>query len=455
MKNNNNNSIKNNKIGTKNNSNNTTNNNNTNNKPNNDKTNSHPCISEERSFGIVGVDDNAIQKHLGSLDDWNLNVFQLDDLSNGHPLIVMGYSIFKQRELMVKFQIEPRTLLNYLSTIEKHYHLSHLYHNRSHAADVTNSVHVLLNKTPLLKVFSDVEILATLFASLIHDVDHPGLTNQHLINTNSDLALMYNDESILENHHLAVAFKLLQYPDCDIFQHFTEHSRKRIRINVINMVLATDMSKHMSLLAGLKTMVEARKVSGTGVLVFDEANDRLQVLKCLLHCADLANPTKHLDIYNGWIERVINEFHNQGDIERSLGLEISPMCDRNNASIEKSQVGFIDFVVQPLWEAWAELVEPFCDDILDTIDCNKTYYQALSITSPKSGEEKKGGVFVKEGNDKNNSRRNSLHFEFPRQEENLKNEVEGHDKVNRENILKNVHPVRITIEKSHSILQEE
>lgn len=35
----------------------------------------------------------------------------------------------------------------------------------------------------------------------------------------SELAIMYNDESVLENHHLAVAFKLLQNEECDIFQH--------------------------------------------------------------------------------------------------------------------------------------------------------------------------------------------------------------------------------------------
>ena len=46
---------------------------------------------------------------------------------------------------------------------------------------------------------------------------------------------------------------------------------------VIDMVLATDMSKHMSLLADLKTMVETKKVAGSGVLLLDNYSDRIQV----------------------------------------------------------------------------------------------------------------------------------------------------------------------------------
>jgi hypothetical protein len=52
----------------------------------------------------------------------------------------------------------------------------------------------------------------------------------------SELALMYNDESVLENHHLAVAFKLLQEDGCDILASLTSKQRQALRRMVIDMV---------------------------------------------------------------------------------------------------------------------------------------------------------------------------------------------------------------------------
>merc|ERR1712141_850794 len=111
--------------------------------------------------------------------------------------------------------------------------------------------------------------------------------------------------------------------------------RQTLRKMTIDMVLATDMSKHMSLLANLKTMVEAKKVAGSGVLLLDEYNDRIQVLQNMVHCSDLSNPTKPLPLYKEWVERLMEEFWAQGDKERREGLEISAMCDRKTANIEK------------------------------------------------------------------------------------------------------------------------
>ena len=73
-------------------------------------------------------------------------------------------------------------------------------------------------------------------------------------------------------------------------------------------------------------------------------NFPFQVLQNMVHCSDLSNPTKPLEIYRKWVDRIMEEFFRQGDKEREAGIEISPMCDRYNATIEKSQVFFIDII---------------------------------------------------------------------------------------------------------------
>ncbi|KAG9488485.1 hypothetical protein GDO78_004825 [Eleutherodactylus coqui] len=333
-------------------------------------------------FGVKTDQEEPLEKELDNLNKWGLNIFRVAEYSNNRPLSCIMYTIFQERELCKTFKIPVDTLITYMMTLEDHYHADVAYHNSLHAADVTQSTHVLLSTPALDAVFTDLEILAALFAAAIHDVDHPGVSNQFLINTNSELALMYNDESVLENHHLAVGFKLLQEENCDVFQNLTKRQRQMMRKMVIDMVLATDMSKHMSLLADLKTMVETKKVTSSGVLLLDNYTDRIQVLRNMVHCADLSNPTKPLELYRQWTDRILEEFFRQGDKERERGMEISPMCDKHTASVEKSQVGFIDYIVHPLWETWADLVHPDAQDILDTLEDNRDWYQGMIPQSP-------------------------------------------------------------------------
>ncbi|XP_046635525.1 cAMP-specific 3',5'-cyclic phosphodiesterase-like isoform X6 [Daphnia pulicaria] len=333
-------------------------------------------------YGVDTANEHELGKFLDEVDRWGIDIFRIAELSSNRPLTAVTYAIFKERGLMNAFKIPDKTLVSFLMTLEDHYGKEVPYHNHFHAADVTQSTHVLLNSPALESVFTNLEIMAAIFAATIHDVDHPGLTNQFLINTSSELALMYNDESVLENHHLAVAFKLLQSPDCDIFSNLNKKQRQTLRKMVIDMVLATDMSKHMSLLADLKTMVETKKVAGSGVLLLDNYTDRIQVLQNMVHCADLSNPTKPLDIYRRWVSLIMEEFFQQGDREREQGLDVSPMCDRQNATIEKSQVGFIDYIVHPLWETWADLVHPDAQDILDGLEDNRDWYFSMIPPSP-------------------------------------------------------------------------
>ncbi|XP_070701938.1 3',5'-cyclic-AMP phosphodiesterase 4B-like [Pempheris klunzingeri] len=333
-------------------------------------------------FGVKTDQEELLSKDLEDINKWGLNIFKVTEHSHNRPLTCIMYTIFQERDLMRTFKIPADTFVTFMLTLEGHYHSDVAYHNSVHAADVAQSTHILLSTPALDAVFTDLEILAAIFAAAIHDVDHPGVSNQFLINTNSELALMYNDESVLENHHLAVGFKLLQEDNCDIFQNLTKKQRQTLRRMVIDMVLATDMSKHMSLLADLKTMVETKKVTSSGVLLLDNYTDRMQVLRNMVHCADLSNPTKPLDLYRQWTDRIMDEFFHQGDRERERGMEISPMCDKHTASVERTQVGFIDYIVHPLWETWADLVHPDAQDILDTLEDNRNWYQSMIPQSP-------------------------------------------------------------------------
>lgn len=79
--------------------------------------------------------------------------------------------------------IPPRTFIAFMATLEDHYVKDNPFHNSMHAADVAQSTNVLLNTPALEGVFTPLEVGGALFAACVHDVDHPGLTNQFLINS--------------------------------------------------------------------------------------------------------------------------------------------------------------------------------------------------------------------------------------------------------------------------------
>ena len=320
--------------------------------------------------GVFTENDKELEKQLHRINSWSLDIFKLFEFSNAHPLTAVAFKIFQQHNILSKFEIDPTTLINYFMSIEKNY-LSNAYHNSKHAADVMHTSHVLLSMPKLRNLFSSYEVTAALFAAAIHDVGHPGVSNQYLINTNSDLALLYNDNSILENHHVSIAFKLLQRPELDIFQNLSNEERKLMRKNIIDIVLATDMSKHLTILANMQTMMETRNLTGSG-----KEEERIKVLETMVHCADLSNPTKPIDIYQVWVKSIFEEFFCQGDFEREAGLTVSPNCDRNSVSIAENQVAFIDYIVRPLWETWSILVYPDAQDILHQLEENYGYYYA-------------------------------------------------------------------------------
>lgn len=78
-----------------------------------------------------------------------------------------------------------------------------------------------------------------------------------------------------------------------------------------------------------------------------------------LHAADVSNPAKPWLYYNAWTDRVLDEFFAQGDAEQAAGLPVSTGFDRAQvtcaADKARGQLGFINFVVAPLYAALAQI----------------------------------------------------------------------------------------------------
>lgn len=93
-------------------------------------------------------------------------------------------------------------------------------------------------------------------SAIIHDYSHQGLNNDYLIKTRHPLAILYNDASPNENHHVAGAYSLLMSePQFSFADDMTAEDKNVFRASVIELVLGTDMKKHF----GFVSQFQARR----------------------------------------------------------------------------------------------------------------------------------------------------------------------------------------------------
>lgn len=289
-----------------------------------------------------------VVKVLKCLDDWSFDVFALADAGNCQPVKYLGYDLLNRYGSIHKFKIPPATLETFLSRIEEGYcRFRNPYHNNLHAADVAQTVHHILCQTGMMHWLTDLEIFATLLAALIHDYEHTGTTNNFHVMSGSDTAMLYNDRAVLENHHISAAFRVLKEDDCNVLQNLSKEEYRELRSLIIDMVLATDMSFHFQQLKNMRNLLT----------LAEPQVDKSKALSLVLHCCDISHPAKRWDIHHKWTMLLLEEFFRQGDLEQELGLPFSPLCDRNNTLVAESQIGFIEFIVEPSMAVCADMLE--------------------------------------------------------------------------------------------------
>lgn len=150
--------------------------------------------------------------------------------------------------------------------------------------------------------------------------------------------------------------------DCNILVNLSREDYREFRSLVIDMVLATDMSCHFQQIKSAKNLLSFPDprlyclylisthtytiyvISSTwfdSVILFvcNCSVVKSKILSLVLHCCDVAHPSKPWPVHRRWTDLLLEEFFLQGDMEKELGLPYSPLCDRNNTLVAESQIG--------------------------------------------------------------------------------------------------------------------
>lgn len=316
-----------------------------------------------------------LRKQLDVVDSWDLfDIFLVKELAPGRTLQVVSMALFDKWGLIERLRLPAEKLSSFLLCVEEHYN-SNPYHNSIHAADVTQCLGSFIALDDWNQQLTDLELLALLLAAIVHDIGHPGVTNDFQVKTKSEAALLYNDISVNENGHCATAFQLLKKPENNIFINMKDEDFRFVRRTIVEIVLATDMACHSDL---VKEFTALATVWGADLAKW-EGECRLTALKFVLHACDLSNPARPQSISVQWADRILNEFWAQGDRERTLGLPVSPLCDKTTCNVPKCQKAFLEHIVTPVYEILA--VGSFAPNAaakaLTYIHKNKLYWDGL------------------------------------------------------------------------------
>ncbi|KAI8122736.1 5'-cyclic phosphodiesterase 8, High affinity cAMP-specific and IBMX-insensitive 3' [Lucilia cuprina] len=290
--------------------------------------------------------------------NWEFNIFKLEEVTERHPLLYLGMEIFRRFDVFCTLGVDETVCKNWLALMESQYHADNSYHNSTHAADVMQATGVFISQLAAKDLVMDrLEEATALIAAVAHDVDHPGRSSAFLCNSNSPLAIMYNDLTVLESHHASTTFRLALADDnVNIFKNLDKDTYKLARSTIIDMILATEMTRHFEHLAKFVSVfgaeVEPRDIVQT------EEESSILMRRMLIKVADVSNPARPMICCIEWARRIAEEYFTQTDEEKAKDLPIvMPMFDRATCSIPKSQIGFIEYIIQDMMHAWDSFID--------------------------------------------------------------------------------------------------
>jgi len=127
------------------------------------------------------------------------------------------------------------------------------------------------------------------------------------------------------------------------------------------------MARHVSDLGNFKSLIDTSDIKdGKNISqLFDkssvskEFDTKQQLLELCVHGADVSAQVRPFEVAREWTYLLFDEFFRQGDLEKEMGLPVSFLCDRETTVVPKTQPGFLNFIVLPLFKTLAQLMPNF------------------------------------------------------------------------------------------------
>ena len=287
--------------------------------------------------------------------DIHFNIFNYyPELKNKNSFINGTFFLIEQFD-QLKI-IKENILKNFLNILyEKYSSSTAIYHTERHALDVLQTVYIYTFKTNVINMIklNYLDILSLGLASIAHDLSHPGYSNDYLIRSSNNLAINYNDIHVLENFHISEMFHILQNnqdKDTNIFSNLQIEDYRFVRKRIIDLILATDMQNHAKICSHMKNFEYKNEKENNHNQNSYSKIEQQDVMNFLIHTADISHCSKEFEISYKWTELINQEFWREGDEEKEKKMQVGFLCERNNADIPTSQIGFIKGIILPTFE---------------------------------------------------------------------------------------------------------
>jgi 3'5'-cyclic nucleotide phosphodiesterase len=275
-----------------------------------------------------------------------------------------------------------------IQAVADKYKMANAFHNFHHASHVVMSTMKLLDRIAghcdEVKMtsndasgsesvtFDPLAKFAIVFAALIHDIDHPGVSNAQLVLEQSDLATAYHGKSVAEQNSVDMSWSLLSDPQFLDLRNCicaTEAEWQQFRQIVVNVVIATDLFD-----ADLKVLREMRWTKSfadsKALESVDDTNRRASIIiDLIIQSSDVSHTMQYFTVYKKWNLKLLKEMYDAYKSGRSTKDPLDGWYE--------GELWFFDNYVIPLAQKLREcnVFGVSCDEFLDYAKDNRMEWE--------------------------------------------------------------------------------